>query len=130
MFTFRISFNPLIALGTSIVTIYGNGLFVFVTAKKEEIIIAKKYKYVKNGSTNFMIVDENGRHFNVKNSFWFWKWDAIENWTNIKLLEKQHVSYYGYRLPFFNMFPNIVSLNPEFKMSGDRNYEVLKDLHL
>lgn len=122
-------FNPLVALGTSIVMIYGHGVFVFGTSKKAEIIIAKKYKYVENGSTNFMIVDEKGRHFNVNNSFWFWKWDAIETWTNIKLLEKQYVSYYGYRWPFLNTFPNIVSFNPEFAMSRERNNEIIKHMH-
>ena len=76
-----------------------------------------------------MIVDEKGQHFNVNNSFWLWKWDAIEQWTNIKLLEKQYVSYYGYRWPFLNTFPNIVSFNSEFAMSRERNNEIIKHLH-
>ena len=62
-----------------------------------------------------MIVDTNGRHFNVNNSFWYWKWDAIEDWTNIlkegKGQEVIAVSYYGYRIPFLGMFPNVVEVS-------------------
>ena len=75
--------NIFTLLGTTIVTTYCHGSFALATNKTEEICVAKKYKYVSNGFTNFMIVDTNGRHFNVNNSFWYWKWDAIEDWTNI-----------------------------------------------
>jgi hypothetical protein len=79
--------NILTFLGTSIILTYGHGAFALGTNKIEEISITKKYKYVSNGFTNFMIVDDKGRHFNINNSFWYWKWDAIEDWTNIQLSE-------------------------------------------
>ena len=65
-----------------------------------------------------MIVDDQGRHFNVNNSFWYWKWNAIEDWTNIKLDTTLVVRYYGYRIPFLGMFPNVVevSANSENKL--------------
>ena len=107
--------NIFTLLGTTIVTTYCHGSFALATNKTEEICIAKKYKYVSNGFTNFMIVDTNGRHFNVNNSFWYWKWDAIEDWTNIlkegKGQEVVAVSYYGYRIPFLGMFPNVVEVS-------------------
>ena len=107
--------NIFTLLGTTIVTTYCHGSFALATNKTEEICIAKKYKYVSNGFTNFMIVDTNGRHFNVNNSFWYWKWDAIEDWTNIlkegKGQEVIAVSYYGYRIPFLGMFPNVVEVS-------------------
>ena len=107
--------NILTVLGTSVVLTYGHGMFALGTNKTEEICVTKKYTYVVNGYTNFMIVDENGRHFNVNNSFWYWKWDAIEDWTNIlkegKGQEVIAVSYYGYRIPFLGMFPNVVEVS-------------------
>jgi hypothetical protein len=104
--------NIFTLLGTTIFTTYCHGSFALATNKTEEICVAKKYKYVSNGFTNFMIVDTNGRHFNVNNSFWYWKWDAIEDWTNIKKGEnKIFVSYYGYRIPFLGMFPNVVEVS-------------------
>ena len=80
-----------------------------VTEKKEEIKVAKKYKLVDYGSTNFMIVDNNGRHFNINNSLWYWKWDSVEDWEKIDKNDTISIRYYGLRVPLFGMFPNIVN---------------------
>lgn len=45
----------------------------------KQITVEKKYKFNRNGFTEFMVVDKEGNHYNVNNSFWYWKWDAIEN---------------------------------------------------
>lgn len=78
------------------------------TDNKEEIIIDNKYKMVRNGFTNFMIIDNKGRHFNINNSLWYWKWDSLEDWSSIKNGDKISVRYYGWRVPIFGLFPNIV----------------------
>ena len=103
--------NILTLLGTSVVLTYCHGAFALATNKTEEICVTKKYKYVSNGYTNFMIVDEKGRHFNVNNSFWYWKWDSIEDWSKIKNGTKIDILYYGYRVPIFGFFPNIIDSN-------------------
>ena len=122
--------NILTFLGSSIAITYIHGTFALATNEIEEICVAKKYKYVSNGFTNFMIVDTNGRHFNVNNSFWYWKWDSIEDWTNIlkeskgqeskgqesKGQESIAVSYYGYRIPFLGMFPNVVEVSANLEL--------------
>ena len=133
--------NILTLLGTSIVLTYGHGMFALATNKKEKIRVTKKYTYVANGYTNFMIVDDKGRHFNVNNSFWYWKWDAIEEWTNIDIYngtdnEKETtlvVSYYGYRIPFLGLFPNIVEFPTHlenFKKEKKEKGDILKHLHV
>jgi hypothetical protein len=55
-----------------------------------------------------MIVDNKGRHFNVNNSLWYWKWDSIEDWEKIEKDKQLLVKYYGWRSPIFGLFPNIV----------------------
>ena len=127
--------NILTLLGTSVVLTYGHGMFALATNKKEKICVTKKYKYVSNGYTNFMIVDEKGRHFNVNNSFWYWKWDAIEDWTNIlkegndKEQEVVIVNYYGYRIPFLGLFPNVVKF-PTIKEIQREKLDIMKHIHL
>lgn len=125
--------NILTLLGTSVVLTYCHGAFALATNKTEEICVTKKYKYVSNGYTNFMIVDEKGRHFNVNNSFWYWKWDSIEDWTNIlkegKGQEVVVVSYYGYRIPFLGLFPNVVKF-PTTKEIQREKVDILKHIHL
>ena len=126
--------NILTVLGTSVVLTYGHGMFALGTNKTEEICVTKKYTYVVNGYTNFMIVDDNGRHFNVNNSFWYWKWDAIEEWNNIQEQKETtlFVSYYGYRIPFLGLFPNLVhistQLDKEINICIEKR-DILKHLH-
>jgi hypothetical protein len=131
--------NILTVLGTSLVLTSAHGSFALATNKIEKICITKKYKYVSNGYTNFMIVDDKGRHFNVNNSFWFWKWDAIEDWTNIQLSNEKDkifvaVSYYGYRIPFLGLFPNVVGYPINYKCVEKDNtikrQDILKHLHI
>jgi hypothetical protein len=131
--------NILTVLGTSVVLTYGHGMFALATNKKEKICVTKKYTYVANGYTNFMIVDDNGRHFNVNNSFWYWKWDAIEEWNNIQeqLDEKKDifvvVSYYGYRIPFLGLFPNLVHISTQLDKEINIRIEkgdILKHIHV
>lgn len=82
--------------------------YTLTTENKEKIKVYDKYKLVNYGSTNFMIIDNNGRHFNVNNSLWYWKWDSIEDWSKINKDDTLYVRYYGWRMPIFGMFPNII----------------------
>jgi hypothetical protein len=118
--------KPEILFRTSIssMILAGHGIYVFSTEKKEAITVVKKYTMDRNGFTDFMIVDDKGRHFNVNNSLWYWKWDSIEDWHKIdeKSEEKLFIKYYGWRVPVFGLFPNIViSNNQKFLDSISRS---------
>jgi len=78
------------------------------TKEEKDIIINKKYNFTRNGFTEFMIVDENGKHYNVNNSLWFWKWNSIEDWSLLENNKKINIKYYGWRIPILGIFPNIV----------------------
>ena len=86
---------------------FTHGAYAFGTSKPERSKIVKKYKMVRNGFTEFMVIDEQGKHYNVNNSFWFWKWDSIEDWSNIKEGDELYFKYYGWRIPVLGLFPNI-----------------------
>jgi hypothetical protein len=89
----------------------GHGVYALSTTKKDSSIVVKKYKMVRNGFTEFMIIDDKGRHFNVNNSLWYWKWNSVEDWCNIKEGDKLYFKYYGWRMPFLGLFPNIIMSN-------------------
>jgi hypothetical protein len=82
--------------------------YAYSTNNNEDVKVTNKYKMVSYGSTQFMIVDDKGRHFNVNNSLWYWKWDSIEDWEKINKGNSLKVKYYGFRSPFLGLFPNIV----------------------
>jgi hypothetical protein len=84
-----------------------NLIYVFTSVKTNEIKVIKKYEIIKNGYIQFMIIDENNKHYNFNNSLWFWRWDAIEKWYNINENDKININYYGYRIPFLGIFPKI-----------------------
>jgi hypothetical protein len=101
-------------------------IYTISTIKEENILIANKYKYVSNGFTNFMVVNDKGIHYNVNNSYWFWKWDSIENWHNLKVGQNINVQYYGLRIPFLGCFPNIIDTNAPIKnndINVNKNYK-------
>jgi len=89
----------------------GHGIYAFSTSKNENVTIVGKYKMVRNGFTDFMIIDNQGRHFNVSNSLWYWKWDSIEDWHNINDNISINIKYYGWRMPIFGLFPNVINSN-------------------
>ena len=99
---------PVQAIGIGSVCHLG---YTLGTKDKKEIVVAKKYKFNTYGFTNFMIVDTDGNHYNVNNSTWFVKWDAIEDWTSIGVNDSLTIGVYGWRIPFLGTFPNIVSSN-------------------
>jgi len=85
--------------------------FALVTQDSNRIIVESKYKFDRHGFTEFMIVDKNGKHYNVNNSVWFFKWDSIEDWHSIEKGKQIDISYYGLRVPFLGMFPNVYKVN-------------------
>ena len=42
-----------------------------------------------------MVIDSYGNHYNVNNSFWYWKWDSIEDWSSIEANKNLNMKYYG-----------------------------------
>lgn len=85
--------------------------YVIITKDNKNIVIDKKYKYNTNGFTNFMIIDTNGKHYNVNNSLWFLKYDSIEDWSSVEKGDNLIIKYYGWRIPFLGLFPKVVSIN-------------------
>jgi hypothetical protein len=85
--------------------------YVYGTSKIEYSSIIKKYKMVRGGYTDFMVIDKKGNHYNVNNSIWYWKWNSIEDWNNIKEGDELKINYYGWRIPILGIFPKIYTLN-------------------
>lgn len=100
-------------LGVSSLMIGGHACYAYGTAKNKMIVIDKKYKFIRNGFTEFMIIDKEGHHYNVNNSLWYWKWDSIEDWCELKTSNDKDkdimlIKYYGLRIPMLGIFPTII----------------------
>jgi len=86
---------------------FAHSMYAYTTSNEKTLSIEKKYTMVRNGQTEFMVVDENGDHYNMNNSLWYFKWDSVEDWNRIPEGKKIPFRYYGYRLPMLGIFPNI-----------------------
>jgi hypothetical protein len=82
-------------------------IYTFGTTTQKDILIHKKYTFETNGFTKFMIIDENNNHYCMNNSFWYLKWNSLEDWHKIEENIRIKIKYYGYRIPIFGIFPNI-----------------------
>jgi hypothetical protein len=60
-----------IDISLSCIGLAGHALYSYSTLKKDTIKINKIYKFTQNSNTQFMIIDQNGKHYNVNNSFWY-----------------------------------------------------------
>ena len=86
----------------------GHCAYALKTCENKIVKIDRKYKFDRNGFTEFMIIDDNGKHYNVNNSLWYWKWDSIEDWHKLEPNKDIAIKYYGWRVPLFGLFPNII----------------------
>lgn len=134
--------NYFVSLTLGAITIggtLGHCAYAFGTAEDKFIKLKQKYTFDRNGFTEFMIIDENGNHYNVNNSVWYWKWDSIEDWHKLETSKDISIKYYGWRVPLLGLFPNIIMSGQEtlfdymsrikFK-SIDGDYDEKKEIKL
>ena len=101
--------EPVIVFTTGVSMISCNFLYAIFTREEKDIIVKKKYQFDRSGFTDFMVIDSHGKHYNLNNSLWYWKWNSIEDWHSIKEEQKLNTLMYGWRVPILGLFPNIVS---------------------
>lgn len=109
-FEFNNIFNRYEIIASGIILVCHAG-YTYGTTEIKEIKIKKKYSFVRNGYSEFLIIDHKGNHYNMINSFWYWKWNSIEDWNRLDNSESIYVKTYGYRIPILGIFPNVVSID-------------------
>lgn len=107
--------KPTVHLSNAVFNLFGLGvatgvhaIYAYSTKQEEEIQVVNKYKMNRHGFTDFMMVDGKGRHLIVNNSFWYWKWDSVEEWSRIQKGDTIRVRMYGWREPLLGLFPIVV----------------------
>ena len=100
---------------TSYLTIFYLGVvgafgYSVLTAREQEITDDSTYKYTVGGFSQLMLVTNDKTHYSMNNNIFFWKWDNIEDWHNIKYGKKYFITYFGYRIPVLGLFPTIVQV--------------------
>jgi hypothetical protein len=118
--------RPEFTIAAAILGLISHGLYTLSTIDKKTIEIKDKYQFTANGFTNFMIVDVNNNHYRVNNSFWYLKYDSIEDWCKMDKSNKIQVKFYGFRIPILGIFPNIIEVY-SFQSNYQLKYQSLID---
>lgn len=103
--------SEFVAIAVTIIgvtTISAQCVYSLTTCDTKSIVVKDKLMFSREGNTEFIVKDIEDKLYNVNNSLWYWKWDSLEDWTNIQTNKKYMIKYYGWRVPLFGIFPNIV----------------------
>ncbi len=104
-------------------------LYAVLTSEMKGIQIKKKYKFDRKGCSNFMIIDENNVHYNMNNSFWYMKYNSIEDWNKVDVDKKYIIHHYGYRVPIMGLFPNCYKIREVGENDTSYMYNFLLQLY-
>lgn len=80
---------------------------------EKEITISKKYTML-NGvrylTTRYMVTATDGSIYQVSNVWWLADFNNVEDWNNMDVGKTYRVKGWGYRIPLFNVFPNVYEI--------------------
>lgn len=96
------------------------GLFVFhkpiyvYTTNNTKVVVIKSldHKVFKSGDKikdKYLVFTDNGVFENT-DTFFYFKWNSSDVQNSLKQGQKVKIHYYGWRIPFFSWYPNIVSV--------------------
>lgn len=87
--------------------------YVYGTGGHEIITIAHKHNRIGDDNeaesdNEYLIQDEKGRMFKVRNSFWYRQFLSTELWSSMREGHRYRVTYYGVRLAWRGIYPSVV----------------------
>lgn len=98
--------------GIGLTYFLGRSIYVYGTHRHKDITVNHKFwRYDDNdmdSKNGYMISDDNGNIYGVRNSIWFLQPYSTELWSEFKENEKYELCTYGIRLAALGIYPNIV----------------------
>jgi len=86
-----------------------NIIYVYAT-KKNKIITVKNSTYFGQSRYGLnLITDKDNNVYQVKNSIYYLFFNSAELYQQLEINKTYKITYYGYRIPFINAYPNIIS---------------------
>lgn len=79
---------------------------VTVTVKDKERIMTGSGDTL---SSKFLVYTD-GEVFENTDSPWYWKWNSADIQNNLEVGQTYTIKVYGWRIPFFSMFRNVVEI--------------------
>ena len=84
--------------------------YVYGTLKESNIVIGSKWTpNSKKDIDEFKIEDKNGEVFTMKNSVWYWQFEADKYWGGMEKGKEYKIKTYGIRVDLLGIHPVIIS---------------------
>jgi len=83
----------------------------FYYQEENELTITVKEKWIKRSDDSgdrYMVSDTNGNVYEITDLFFAWRWNSSDLYAYIDEGETYHIRTYGWRVPLFSWYPNIV----------------------
>ncbi len=90
----NINLNLLLSIGLYLIVV-SQALYIWTTRKEKNIVVKQKFTITSWGFTRYIIIDSNSQIYEIANSIWFIKQDAINDWVKLKINKKYKICCYG-----------------------------------
>jgi hypothetical protein len=102
--------SPYYALATVGVALGWNALYASFTTIKN-IVVKSKYTMFLVNKTLFMVIGDDGVNYEISSSLLYWQWNVPEIWHTIVPNQKYTIKFYGWRVPFLGLYPQVVKID-------------------
>ncbi len=96
-----------------LVLMFGQAIFVYTTHNSKIVTIKSiDHKITKNGDDiqdKYLVFTDNDGVFENTDSWFYFKWNSSDVQNSLVVGQKVKLNYYGWRIPFFSAYPNIIS---------------------
>ena len=99
-------------LALIILLLFLGALYNYGTKDTVDITIKSKERYIKGGNTtiSYWLVFTEKEVFKNSDTFWYWKFNSSDLQNELEIGQTYKVMVYGWRIPFFSMYRNIVKI--------------------
>ena len=112
--SFRSLLEPLAIIGAITGSLIAPiGYYAYGTYNTRPITIDSKFTKVFDGRTSYMVSDKDNNIYRINRSFYYWRFNNVETWNLLKENKQYTVGSYGWRAPFWGMYPNIIDVKKE-----------------
>lgn len=103
--------NAVIAVGLSLFAVPAacNGYYVYGTGRAVTVTVEEKERIQDGESSKYLIFTDKGVFENT-DTLLRWKFNSSDVYSALKVGKEYDVDVYGWRVPFFSVYPNIVSV--------------------
>jgi len=98
----------ILGLVVSLFLVVTSCTFQYWTYDTTTVTVERKERITTSDSSYYLVFTDKEVFIN-RDSFWYWKWNSSDVYGGLKKGMTYELAVYGWRIPFFSMYRNVVS---------------------